>query len=329
MKTEQQNIKINNQNQKLKDTNNELQKMSKFREINTQMIVHDLKNPLNRIISTSKNNDKSRDLYESSQFMLNLVENILNVTKIEQTGLTIVPTAIDLQEIILLAYESTDFLFRNKGVIFEFIEDYNYNVLAENEILKRIFINLFTNAVKFTPSGGKICVLIQRKEELVEIEIKDSGIGIKNENINKIFNIYQKDYLPEIEDINSNGIGLFFVKKAIEALGSQIYVKSEINVGTSFIFNLKVIECFKKSKKINSFKDKRIIQLNQEEKNILKNIVDELEQTELFEISKIKKVIYSIDLKTENIIKWKKSLEDCLVNYNTNLYYKLIDVVKN
>jgi len=324
LKVEEQNNKINIQNEELESMYKEIKNITKFRELNTQMIVHDLKNPLNRIISTSKDKKADKKLYEASQYMLNLVENIISITKIEQTGLIFRPTAINLQEVIRTSYESTDFLFKNKGIIFESNSSFNFKVLAENEILKRIFINLFTNAIKYTPSGGKICVSIEKNNDFAKITVKDNGIGIKRENLDTIFEIYSQHNHSKIERVSSSGIGLFFVKNAIEALNGKIEAKSELNKGTSFIFTLKIIEHIEKTKKTSNFENFEILQLSNDEKNKIKNLIETLKTTELYEISKIKKLINNSIFDTPDLKIWKNKLEESVVNYNTNLFQKLI-----
>ncbi|MEN8120316.1 MAG: tetratricopeptide repeat-containing sensor histidine kinase [Bacteroidota bacterium] len=320
------NYLLKQQKEEIEKINNELTDLTKLKELNTQIIVHDLKNPLNRIISSSKKRTTKSEhqLYESSQYMLNLVENILSVSKIEQTGLTIQTSAVNLQEIIQNAYESTDFLFQNKGVSFKTEMAANYKVLAENETLKRIFINLFTNAVKYTPSGGKITVSIMKNNDLVVIDVKDTGIGIKKEKIGKIFDLYEHDYYVNKERLSSTGIGLFFVKNAVEALYGEIQVKSKPNIGTSFIITLKIIEHIDKHATVTTSEIINNLRLEINEKRIIQKIVQELKNTELYEISSIKGLINQINPKTENLKSWVRLMNECVANYNTSLFQKLI-----
>ncbi|RLD74113.1 MAG: hypothetical protein DRJ10_17170, partial [Bacteroidetes bacterium] len=321
-----QNNTLEQQKKKIEKINKELLDLTKLKEINTQMIVHDLKNPLNRIISTSKSKktEADRKLYESSQYMLNLVENILSVAKIKQKRLTINKTAINLEEIILDAFESTEFLFKNKGVLFEKHIPINYKVLAENDILKRIFINLFTNAIKYTPSGGKITVLVKRNNDFAVIEVKDTGIGIKKEKLTKIFEIYEQDNISDLGKVSSTGIGLFFVKNAIKALDGKILVKSEHKIGTSFIITLKIIKHIKKTKTELNSKINENLQLDANEKEHIKYIVKELKNTDLYEVTKIKELLSQINSDTDNLKSWLKLMNESVANYNTNLFQKLI-----
>lgn len=333
--SQKNNLDILNQkflasNVELKEKNKKLLELNKYKQSLSAMIVHDLKNPLNRIISTSKskNTEAERKLYESSQYMLNLVENILSVTKIEQTGLTVNATAVNLQEIILNAYKSTEFLFKNKGVIFEKQITINYKVLAENEILKRILINLFTNAVKYTISGGKVTVSVKKINDFAHIEVKDTGIGIRQEKLSKIFEIYEHDNLSDEGRVSSTGIGLYFVKNAIKALGSKISVKSEPNKGTGFIFTLKIIEFINKSETIFNFENNDSFQLDIKEKEIIKAIVNDLKNTELYEVTKIKELINQLNTDTENLKSWVKLMNECVANYNTDMFQKLIIIAE-
>lgn len=310
----------------IEEINRELTELTKLKELNTQMIVHDLKNPLNRIISTSKKKktEAERKLYESSQYMLNLVENILSVAKIEQTGLSISTTAINLEETILDAYENTEFLFKNKGILFERHIPVNYKILAENDILKRIFTNLFTNAAKHTASGGKVSVTVKKNKKFAFIEVKDTGIGIKMEKIGKIFDIYEQDYHLAEERVNSTGIGLYFVKNAVEALGGEIHVKSKPNIGTNFIIKLKIIELVNKTETTVNPNNNKHIQLDTKDKEVLADTIYELENTELYEVTKIKNILSQVNANTNNLKIWLKLADECVANYNTDLFQKLI-----
>ncbi|RLD74859.1 MAG: hypothetical protein DRJ10_16315, partial [Bacteroidetes bacterium] len=242
--------------------------------------------------------------------------------------LTVNTTAVNLQEIINNAYESTEFLFENKGVKFETEIYSNYKVLAENEILKRIFINLFTNAVKFTNSGGKLTVTVKKDKEIAIIEVKDTGIGIREEKLNIIFAEYEQDIVSNKGSISSTGIGLYFVKNAIEALGGTIIVESETNMGANFIISLKIIDFINKTETVINSKNNHHIQLDIKDKKKLESVIVELENTELYELTKIKNILAQVNANTPNLKLWLKLINECVANYNTDLFKKLITIAK-
>lgn len=301
--------------------NAELKKLSNFRELNTQMIVHDLKNPLSRIINTTKS--RNEELYNSALYMLNLVENILNISKIEHNIFVVDLQQISLNDVLKKAYDATSFLFKNKGINFSSSIVNKVTVLADFEILNRVFINLFSNATKYTKSGGNVLVYSKIIGNEIQITVKDDGIGIKNENIKRIFQIYNKSNSTPDGTVSSSGIGLFFVKKAIEAHKSEIVAKSDGN-GAKFIFNLKLVD-YSEEKENKLIPTQEIkIHLEKDESVYLRPFIDELKTNEIYEISKIKNIINKIDNKTDNIKNWRKCLLKSVNNFNTSLYEKLL-----
>ncbi|MCF6366250.1 MAG: tetratricopeptide repeat-containing sensor histidine kinase [Bacteroidales bacterium] len=310
------------QKQLIIEQKQQLEKISNFKELQTQMIVHDLKNPLSRIIETTNDNIKLRN---NALFMLNLVENILNISKIRQDFFSINFQQIGLNDVIQDAINSTEFLFINKGIEFNNELDYNYTVLSDFEILKRIFINIFTNAVRYTNSGGEIYVRAKKVKDKLQIEVKDTGIGIEKEKINEIFEIYKSSISEKSHNVSSSGIGLYFVKKAVEAHGRNIIVLSEPNKGTSFIFELKLIEKKRKGiipKKVEAEK----ISLTENDKAVLKPYINKLKKIKIYEISELKTVLNQIVDNGRNIKKWKKELSKSIENYNTKLFEILLTV---
>ena len=324
-------LKIEQQKREIEKINRQLTELSKLKELNTQMLVHDLKNPLNNIISACKikNSPDEQNLYESSQYMLNLVENILSYTQINNTGFNISLNTVNLQDVIAEAYRNTDFLFNNKGVFFINKIDKTVKVLSDAKILQRIFINLFTNAVRFTPSGGKITIDYEIVENKIKITFSDTGIGIKNERLKNIFDIYQYDNISSEAKYSSTGIGLFFIKKAIEAHHEKISVNSTPGKGTTFTFYLKVLE-IDHHKPVNTIKQNHNLpKLTEEEKKILKNITRQLKTKELYEVSDIKAILKNIKFESPNIKLWTELVNKCLMNLNTQNYIELINIVEN
>jgi len=323
-KSKEQNSLIKFQNKELEEVNKKIKKLSKFRELHTQMIVHDLKNPLNRIISIVKDNEQLKD---TSRYMLNLVENILFISKIEKNIFKVDIQQIDIIQVVSQAYEATEFLFLNKGIEYvNYIKDVII-VLGDFEILKRVFINLFTNATKFTKSGGKIFVKYEIVEDEFFIEIKDTGIGIKQEKLAEIFKLYKTSENSVKKDVKSTGIGLYFVQKSIEAHNSNIEVISKKGVGTSFVFPLKLVKEIRNKVKYNLLQNnKTIIILTETEKQELQIILKQLKKTKIYEVSEIRNILSNIQVNSDNINNWLSLINKSVDNYNVKLFNKLLDI---
>ena len=104
----------------------------------------------------------------------------------------------------------------------------------------RVFINLIGNAVKFTPAQGTINVTAQRINNDILIKISDTGIGIKEEDLSKIFNEFYRVENPINQNVKGTGLGLTLARKIIEAHGGKIWVTSKLNEGTTFHFTLPI-----------------------------------------------------------------------------------------
>ena len=150
-------ITIDAQKNELLEKNSSLLKMGEFKQSMTQMIVHDLKNPLNRIITLTKHSDdlNDRKLRESSMSMLNLVENILSYAKYQHSEMILEMQPINLNSVVKMAHEQTMFLFEQKGITFVYEPETNFYVEAEEQTLIRVLVNLIALPIKFTKTWRK------------------------------------------------------------------------------------------------------------------------------------------------------------------------------
>lgn len=232
--------------------------MAKMRQDFNSMIVHDLKNPLSIIIGfselihneslgelTGKQKDFMSKIIASSEDLLTLTNEILEVSKYEAGQMSLSFGDVDISALVNDVAVSQSLGFKNKSI--EFYEDKIELpiVTADRDKIKRLLTNLFSNALKFTPENGKISVLYkllsEDGKEFVEISVKDSGVGIPPEDVGNIFNKYKqsKKNQRHTED-KGTGLGLAICKMIMESHGGDIEVESEVNVGTTFIATLPV-----------------------------------------------------------------------------------------
>ena len=104
--------------------------------------------------------------------------------------------------------------------------------------IERVFINLVSNAIKFTPISGTITAKITHDSQKVTVGIADTGIGIKEDDLKNLFNEFYRVDNEINQNVKGTGLGLALVKKIVEAHGGQIWVNSSLNVGTCFYFTL-------------------------------------------------------------------------------------------
>jgi len=249
---------VNAQKEKLLELDN-------FKDAMTGMIVHDLKNPLNAIIGLSSMNpdDEMMQMVNSAgNQMLNLVLNILDVQKFENTE---VKLNVNELSIYLLADEAVHqvslLVKQKKQRLINSIPPQTIGC-ADPEIIVRVFVNMLTNAIKYTPNGGEIIIrqkaIIQNQTELISndlmpdnfknenvfktpfciICVSDTGQGIPEDKIHLVFEKFGQVEAKKSGGVRSTGLGMTFCKMVIEAHGGNIWIKSEVGKGTDFYFTL-------------------------------------------------------------------------------------------
>lgn len=221
-------------------------------------ISHDLKTPLNVIISALKlMEDQNKSLnveceklikyhkiiYSNCYRLLRLVNNLIDLTKIDTNFLEPVYQNINLVEVVEETALSIVSYTKSRNI--EFIFDTTHEeifMLVDIEFLERILLNLLSNAVKFSKSGGTIKVNIKKEDHFVTIIVSDTGVGIPPEMLNSIFERFKQADRNFLSRQNGSGIGLALVKSLVELLNGQIFVKSKVNEGSDFIVRLPIME---------------------------------------------------------------------------------------
>ncbi|MCU4175591.1 sensor histidine kinase [Carboxylicivirga sp. N1Y90] len=237
-----QKEEIELQAKELSESNKKLLRLAKFKQDMTNMIVHDLKNPISAIINVSKIDDwpdKDLMIEYSGKQLLNLVTNILDVDKYEQMDFQLFKREVNIQKSINIALEDVSFILKNKGINIELNLVENSCVIADREIINRVLVNLLTNAIKFSPNNGTIDITasIKNQDELY-VGIKNDGPGIQKDMHKSIFEMYQQHDVRPSGGVASSGIGLSFCKLSIEAHNGTIGVKSETKTGVEFWFTI-------------------------------------------------------------------------------------------
>lgn len=327
------------QAEELQVTNEQLIALDKFKQNMTGMIVHDLKNPLNTIIGLSEGEYSphfQQNINQSGKQMLNLVMNILDVQRFEETEVKLYAQPHTLSQLVYTAHQRVNLLLADKEIVFNQDIPQDICLLVDEELIVRVFVNLFNNAIKYTPNSGKISVTVEsvpqhdqdqgEDEEFYKVLISDTGVGIPQEFIRAIFDRFSQRNPKN----RSTGLGLTFCKLVVESHQGQIDVASKENEGSTFWLTLpkapmeaetvSVVGAIEEAPKLP------ILQLNDEEVAALKNITHELKQYEIYEVSAIKKVLQKLPAADGGIAHWKQALEDTLYSWNETKYKELLDV---
>lgn len=168
-----------------------------------------------------------------------LVDNLLNISKIESGKMDWRNEMLDISEMIAQSLLITKPIIEKAGLVIHMdIEADLPKVSGDKDMLTRVFINLISNAVKFTREGHiKVCA--RNSGDVILVSIEDTGVGIKEINLDKVFErFYKSENRIERERINGMGLGLYICKQIIEEHGGEIWVKSQLGKGSSFYFTI-------------------------------------------------------------------------------------------
>lgn len=219
---------------------------------------HDIRTPMNAIVGMTdiaKYNiddaDKVKECLQvisaSSTQLFQLLNNVLDLSEIETQGLKLKEIPFNLEELMenieVVVWQSA----RNKKIDLQFHVDIkNGNLIGDHVRLRQMIMNIIGNSVKFTPIEGNITVTVKQVDNEIDdfanlvFEIEDTGIGMSQEFVNKIFNRFERDESQFVEKIEGNGIGMSITKGIADAMGATIQVQSKQGVGTKFTIYLRM-----------------------------------------------------------------------------------------
>ncbi len=197
---------------------------------------------------TKEQRDFIEKTYQSNERMIVLINDLLNVTRIEEGKYLSKPTLTDFENIVQFVVNSSREEFQRKKLTLDFKKPLSKlpKIVVDVEKISLVIQNLFENAIRYTPAGGKITIIIkhQKKEKEIEFQIKDSGIGIPADQQERVFTKFFRAANVMRIDTEGSGLGLFISKNIIEAHGGRIRFESEEGKGTTFYLNFPIKEEF-------------------------------------------------------------------------------------
>jgi len=229
-----------------------LKKLEEIKQDLTRMIIHDLKSPLSGIMGSldylesgllgemSADQKKIVTLArKSSESMLEMIQNLLDVAKMEEGKLELKKEEFDLAALARERIQQFETLVKNEQKTLETdFADGIPRISAERHLIERVLNNLISNAIHHTSAGGNIVIGIKKLEGFVEASVSDNGAGIPPEYLDKIFEKFVQVERRKAQLRTGAGLGLTFCRMVIETHGGRIRVESELNKGSSFIFTL-------------------------------------------------------------------------------------------
>ena len=232
-------------------TDNTAEKASEF----ISLTAHQLATPLGTmrwflqsVLENKDNNlttdqlDELHEVLATSEKMIKLVHLLLNISRVESGRIAINPKPIDLNHFLQPIFEEQSVIAATKHQKFTtYIDPSIPNVTLDSELVYHVYLNLISNAIKYTPSNGEIEVTVEHEsKDNILTQVKDTGFGIPPEDH---ANMFQKFYRAKNilqRDTEGSGLGLYFVKVIVEVCGGKIWFDSTENVGTTFYFTLPI-----------------------------------------------------------------------------------------
>ena len=232
---------------KLFEANKSLKKLDQLKSMFIASMSHELRTPLNSIIGfsgiilqgmTGPLNEKQEDhlsrVYNSAKHLLALITDVIDISKIEAGRIDIYSEDIILTDVINEAFNNIEPQLKAKNLIFKKDIPDDLNMHTDKKRLLQCIINYLSNAVKFTESG-EISILAEQHENTIQILVKDTGIGISDRDMEKLFEAFERLDSHLRVKAGGTGLGLYLTKKlATDILGGDIMVQSELGKGSTF-----------------------------------------------------------------------------------------------
>jgi signal transduction histidine kinase len=236
----------------LEQKNIELEKLNREKNHFLSIAAHDLRNPLTIIYTTAdliteelkeKTSEETIEFLEmikqSSKFMRDLIEELLDVSIIDSGNLSICLEPVDIMELIRNNVSLNRVIAGRKQITVEFnpLNDLPMFQLDRKKI-EQVLNNLISNAIKYSYPQSRVVIDSKCEEGNLIISVHDTGQGIPSSEMNKLFKPFQKMSVKTTSGESSTGLGLVIVRKIIEAHHGKVWAESHLNIGTTFNISL-------------------------------------------------------------------------------------------
>ncbi len=252
---EELNQQLNQSNHELNEANSKLRELAEMKEEFLALTTHDLRSPLTVIsgvisfftsgrlgeLSPEQKNMVTM-MERNTQNLIELVNDLLDASKLESGTMRLDKTSFDLREVINELRETMLLpLAKEKEIkLVETIPADLPFIVADRAKLRRILLNLLSNALKFTGKNGRVEISVERGDERVHISVSDTGVGIAPDDVDRLFDKYEQTRSRATRGEKGTGLGLYITKQLVELHGSQITVNSEPGKGSTFSFTLPI-----------------------------------------------------------------------------------------
>lgn len=239
----------------LAEARRQLREADKLKSEFIATVSHELRTPLNSIIGFAKlllkqkigplNSIQQTDIsviYDSAQHLLSLVNDILDLSKIEAGKIRLDPAWVSVEEIIVGVMASTIILIEGKPIeLRDEIEPHLPKVFVDRGRIRQVVINILSNAAKFTDAGSitmRIGKISKNEQEFICFSVKDTGIGIAPEDMDKVFEAFRQIDSSVARRAEGTGLGMPISYRLISLHGGELWVESQVGRGSTFSFTI-------------------------------------------------------------------------------------------
>jgi GAF domain-containing protein len=236
----------------IEDKSRQLEAASQHKSEFLANMSHELRTPLNAIIGFSevlgerlfgdlneKQDEYLKDIHASGQHLLSLINDILDLSKIEAGRMELELTDFDLPTAIDNALTLVRERAGRRGIALHQAAEGLGQIRGDERKIKQVLLNLLSNAIKFTPDGGRIEVRAIPVDRSVEVSVSDTGVGIAPEDQEAIFEEFRQ-VGTAAKKVEGTGLGLALSRKFIELHGGRIWVQSQVGAGSTFTFTIPI-----------------------------------------------------------------------------------------
>lgn len=323
--------RVEERTRQLKAQTENVEALSRFKDSISQMFIHDLKNPLAVIVAQQTPNIQAwRRVRAAASQMQQLVLNLLDTSRYRQVGLQLNLRTQDFSELLSAALSELEYFASQRRL--ELLEriDAHYRLECDGELIRRVLVNLLSNAIRHAPTGSQIRLEAHQDQTGLLFSIHDQGPGITPDQQAQIFEPFVRFSAGEMTELASSGLGLSFCKLVLDAHGGSIGIDSEVGQGTRVWFRLPQatrLATVPQSVNLQSVVGHR---LSVPTLQTLRPFALRLQKSEIHEISTIRQISRELQPLAEDaaeVAEWRRQLMLCCDTFDETSFLALIQAV--